>query len=398
MTALAERARRSADAIREHQRKAVVLDSAIDRLQVDDRRISQEMISLRQSSDSLNDMLAILTEEYVTMGRRLFQQQLLTPVASALLMPREQQRLALKQKLFQILTRKQSARARELRKLQAELSSQESLLDTRRNQQLTEIAATRTEIGEAVLKQEEEARLLSHTEEQKSALKKFIERKSAEANLISGMIARLAAAEKRQLELERQRRRKGEQARQRLLRMEENARKERREKEQTRGAQTRKGSGAAASKPVSKGGNRPPEPSPPVRRERRDRPVDFSWPTAGRRIVQAYGERLNPHTNTVTLNPGINIEAAKGTQVTASEDGTVSLVSWLPGYGTIVIVEHDGGYRSVYANLAHASVSRGAEVRAGEKIGVVGRSIEGEFLHFELWKEETRLNPASMLK
>jgi murein DD-endopeptidase MepM/ murein hydrolase activator NlpD len=114
--------------------------------------------------------------------------------------------------------------------------------------------------------------------------------------------------------------------------------------------------------------------------------------------VEAYGERSNPETGTVTINPGINIGAALGSAVTAAEDGTVSLVSWLPSYGTIVIVEHRGGYRTVYGNLAATAITRGTIVGAGDRIGTVGATLGGSFLHFEVWKGQTRLNPMSVLR
>ena len=129
-------------------------------------------------------------------------------------------------------------------------------------------------------------------------------------------------------------------------------------------------------------------------RARAASPVRFIWPTSGRKIVERYGERRNPRTGTVTINPGINIAAATGSAVVASEDGTVSLVSWLPSYGTIVIVEHQESYRTVYGSLARATVKRGARVRSGERVGTAG----GGMVHFEVWKGETRMDPLKVLK
>ncbi len=131
--------------------------------------------------------------------------------------------------------------------------------------------------------------------------------------------------------------------------------------------------------------------------EKKAAPLSFLWPTSGRKIVEGYGERTNPATGIVTVNPGINIAARTGSVVKAAESGRVSLVSWLPSYGTIVIVEHREGYRTVYGNLAAASVQRGATVRAGEKIGTVGIMPGGAFLHFEVWRNQTRLDPMTVL-
>jgi murein DD-endopeptidase MepM/ murein hydrolase activator NlpD len=126
----------------------------------------------------------------------------------------------------------------------------------------------------------------------------------------------------------------------------------------------------------------------------RSGPLRFIWPTLGRKIVEGYGEKTNPNTGIVMVNPGINIAARKGSAALASEEGRVSLVSWLPGYSTIVIVQHRGGYRTVYGNLAAAAVTRGAAIRSGAKIGTVG----GTYLHFEVWRDQTRLDPTSVLR
>lgn len=127
-------------------------------------------------------------------------------------------------------------------------------------------------------------------------------------------------------------------------------------------------------------------------------PLRFIWPTAGKKIVEGYGEWTNPSTGIVTMNPGINIAARKGAAVMASESGRVSLVSWLPGYGTIIIVQHREGYRTVYGNLASAAVKQGSAVRSGEKLGTVGAALGKAFLHFEVWRDQTRLDPTALLR
>jgi len=122
-------------------------------------------------------------------------------------------------------------------------------------------------------------------------------------------------------------------------------------------------------------------------------PLALQWPVSGRKIVDAYGERLNPTTKTVTLNPGVNIASKKGADVRAAAAGRVSLVSFLPGFGTFVIVEHRDGYRTVYARLSRASVATGASVRAGASIGAAA----GATVHFEVWRGQSRLDPADLL-
>jgi murein DD-endopeptidase MepM/ murein hydrolase activator NlpD len=147
-------------------------------------------------------------------------------------------------------------------------------------------------------------------------------------------------------------------------------------------AATRKGSGRRETK----GAKKPPA------------PLVFSWPVASRRIVTPYGERTNPQTKTVTVNPGINIAAKKGSGVTAAAAGRISLISWLPSFGTFIIVEHRDGYRTVYANLGTTALSKGASVTKGARLGTVGTSPSGTFLHFQVWRKQTRLDPATLLR
>jgi septal ring factor EnvC (AmiA/AmiB activator) len=123
----------------------------------------------------------------------------------------------------------------------------------------------------------------------------------------------------------------------------------------------------------------------------------LAWPVGSRRILRGFGQYRNPSTNTVTDNPGIDIAASKGSGVKAVSSGVVSLLHWLPGYGSLVIIDHENGFRSVYANLSSVSVREGQKVSGGSMIGRSGESVDGEFLHFELWRERQRLNPTSWL-
>jgi septal ring factor EnvC (AmiA/AmiB activator) len=122
------------------------------------------------------------------------------------------------------------------------------------------------------------------------------------------------------------------------------------------------------------------------------------WPTSQRQLLHGYGSYVSPETNITFDNPGIDIRARVGTPVVAVADGDVSNVSWLPGFGSLVIVDHRNGFRSVYANLSGVSVTQGATVRAGSRIGNSGESVDGAFVHFELWRGRERQNPLTYLR
>lgn len=125
---------------------------------------------------------------------------------------------------------------------------------------------------------------------------------------------------------------------------------------------------------------------------------ELHWPCGGHRIAEHFGEHTNPVLGTVTTNLGVDIKAPKFSDVYAVAEGTVSLVYWLPSYGNIVIVDHRGGYRTVYANLAEVSAKQGETVRTQQIIGRSDASAEaGEVVHFEIWKEREKLNPETWL-
>ncbi len=122
------------------------------------------------------------------------------------------------------------------------------------------------------------------------------------------------------------------------------------------------------------------------------------WPTSSRLISQGYGMYRNPQTGTTLENPGIDIRASKGSVVDAVASGTVSTVTWLPGFGSLVIVDHQNGFRTVYANLASVRVASGSRVQAGTALGSSGSSMDGDVVHFEVWNGGSRLNPLSYLR
>ncbi len=116
------------------------------------------------------------------------------------------------------------------------------------------------------------------------------------------------------------------------------------------------------------------------------------------RTLHSFGAHTNAATGTVIENPGIDIQSPKGTSVCAVAKGTVSLVNWLPGYGSLVIIDHGNTFRSVYANLASVKIQQGQAVKAGTVLGVSGRAADGEYVHFELWHDRHKLNPAVWLQ
>jgi len=118
------------------------------------------------------------------------------------------------------------------------------------------------------------------------------------------------------------------------------------------------------------------------------------WPVTGK-VMGAFGYQKNPRFGTATYNSGIDIAAPFGTPIAAVSKARVDYVSWLDGYGKCAILNHGGGYYTLYAHASEIIVAVGKEVAAGEVIGRVGDtgSTIGTALHFEIRQGKTALNP-----
>lgn len=101
---------------------------------------------------------------------------------------------------------------------------------------------------------------------------------------------------------------------------------------------------------------------------------------------------------------GVDIAAPEGSSVMAASAGTVVAVDEDALMGTTVVIEHDGGYHTLYANLqSPPAVEVGETVSAGQVIGTVGttaaaESAQGPHLHFSVTKDGEPVDPASFLK
>ncbi len=121
------------------------------------------------------------------------------------------------------------------------------------------------------------------------------------------------------------------------------------------------------------------------------------WPVSEGRVVARFGNQRHPTLKTVTQNTGIDIAVRSGSPVMAVARGEVATIWWLPSFGNLVILNHYGGYRTVYSHLEEIHVAEGQEVAEGEVIGESGESVDGPRLHFEIWKGKEKQNPETWL-
>ena len=92
---------------------------------------------------------------------------------------------------------------------------------------------------------------------------------------------------------------------------------------------------------------------------------------------------------------GIDIAADTGTAIGCFADGTVTAVGDSSSYGKYLIVEHAGGFSTLYAHCSRIIAASGQAVKEGETIAEVGQTgvATGPHLHLELHQGERYLNP-----
>jgi murein DD-endopeptidase MepM/ murein hydrolase activator NlpD len=105
------------------------------------------------------------------------------------------------------------------------------------------------------------------------------------------------------------------------------------------------------------------------------------------KVILKYGWYLNPQGQ-VVFHSGIDLAAALNSPVLAAADGTVAFVGEQGAYGKLVVINHQQGYQSRYAQLASMQVKVGQTVQRGQAIAAVGNtgtpSSPESHLHFEL--------------
>lgn len=127
----------------------------------------------------------------------------------------------------------------------------------------------------------------------------------------------------------------------------------------------------------------------------------FEKPVEGEQMKEFAKDKL-VYSETLkewVVHTGVDIKADKTTVVKASEEGTVTAIKNDPRYGITVIIEHNNGYETRYANLLTAEfVSVGEKVTKGQTIGTVGNTstfeiLDEAHLHFEILKDGQYQDP-----
>ena len=261
--------------------------------------------------------------------------------------------LFIRSKYLKAYTERQREKSAEIRRRKEKIETEKMLLEEKLREQELAIAEKRQEESSLKRKVNEHKQLLAKVRQDVQSYEKQLKRKQAAARKVERMIADLIERERKRIEAER------------------------------KAMAKKKGKTEMA-----------PLPTKPISNTAFGRLRGrLPWPVSKGSVVGFFGEHTNPRWGTVTISNGIDVAVPSGTSVRSVADGIVSIKSFIAGYGNLLIINHEDGFRTVYAHLSEITVREQQKIKAGQVIGRSGEGVTGPVLHFQLWYEKIKQDP-----
>jgi murein hydrolase activator len=284
---------------------------------------------------------------------------------------------------YRYISRSQLQLANQLEAQLAELSRLSEDI-RQKNEALHQLALRKKQQKEELVsEQEEKQEIVSKLSQEISSQRNQIQKLAADEKRLTGLVDKLNAIIKRQ---EQERVQKAAQAK---ALAEKNAR------ERAARNAAAKAKAKAAGKPTPKA-----EPEPEVTTALPDASQ------AGQAFASLKGKLRLPIKGEITGRygtargeggqwKGVFIRAASGQSVKAIASGRVVFAEWLRGFGNMLIVDHGGGYMSIYAANESLLKQVGDTIKAGDSIATSGNSggMADSGLYFELRQNGRPIDP-----
>lgn len=115
----------------------------------------------------------------------------------------------------------------------------------------------------------------------------------------------------------------------------------------------------------------------------------WSYPLAGAHVISPYGGRSG------RKHSGVDIKTKPNDDVLAAFDGVVTQSGPYYGYGNYIVIRHAYGFSTCYSHQSKNFVKKGQKVRAGQVIGLTGRTGRATtpHLHFEVRFKGRTIDP-----
>jgi len=119
-------------------------------------------------------------------------------------------------------------------------------------------------------------------------------------------------------------------------------------------------------------------------------------------ITSKFGYRIHPILHRREFHRGLDMKAKMGTPVYAPADGMTEWAGFhkSSGYGNLIILQHNYGFKTYYGHLKKVMIKSGRFVKKGDLIGYTGNSgmSNGPHLHYEIRFNERAINPFYFVK
>ena len=139
--------------------------------------------------------------------------------------------------------------------------------------------------------------------------------------------------------------------------------------------------------------------NPPVAKQAPFEPLrgKLPWPVQQGKVLARFGQ---PRAGGSLKWQGMLIGTDRGARVRAPFAGRVAYADWLPGMGLMIVLDHGGGYLSLYGHNEEVFKKVGDPVAAGDVIGAVGDTggHNQPALYFEVRRGRTPVNPENWLQ
>lgn len=115
---------------------------------------------------------------------------------------------------------------------------------------------------------------------------------------------------------------------------------------------------------------------------------DYAYPLPGAKVISPYAGRRRHHS-------GVDLKTHANDTIVAAFDGIVRMAKPYAAYGNVVVIRHYNGLETVYSHNSKNLVKVGEHVKAGDPIGLTGRTGRAttEHLHFEVRINGQHFNP-----
>lgn len=327
-------------------------------------------------------------------------------------------------------------KSEEITALTIDLKNQRDALAKVKDEQSSALIAQKNSQKLLATQHSKQEGIVAELKKNGSALQAHLKKKQNEASELGNMVSQLIAQEQRRADEEAARKKAAEEEAQRKALEEESSRQKELEyenqsqenliaqenptKKEPKKKETQKNKGSKESKPsvsstdYASARKRAPRNQKSSEEGEKATPTvssanDFASmagklpvPSTGSFLITSrFGRQTMPDLPDIVYdNPGIDAETDAGASARAVFNGKVSGVYLLPGYNTVVIVNH-GNYYTVYGNIASPAVKTGDKVDTGSLLGKLALNDDDDShssIHFEVWKNREKLNPQDWLR